>query len=243
MRSTLFAPTNLEKDIDDLWVEQNRHALRVRLTHDREIVAWKGAMIAYQGDIDFDHKGSGSFGKLMRRMISSDNVPLMSVSGDGEVFLAAEAAEVHLVHLEGESLTINGSSLLAFDAHLEHDLQRVKGAGIAAGGLWNTTVSGTGTVALATVGYPVVLECQPQPTFTDVHATVAWTTTLHPTLNRTFKAKAAVGLGSGEAVQYAFHGPGFVIVQPYEGRHASTPGSSSSGSGIGGLFDLANPFE
>ena len=32
------------------------------------------------------------------------------------------------------------------------------------------------------------------------------------------KAKAAIGLGSGEAVQLTFQGDGIVIVQPSEGR-------------------------
>ena len=44
------------------------------------------------------------------------------------------------------------------------------GAGIATGGLFNTTVGGTGTVAVNVVGRPVVLDCSQQPTFVDPQA-------------------------------------------------------------------------
>ena len=37
-------------------------------------------------------------------------------------------------------------------------------------------------------------------------------------MHRTVKAKALIGRGSGEAVQMAFAGEGFVVVQPSEGR-------------------------
>jgi uncharacterized protein (AIM24 family) len=40
--------------------------------------------------------------------------------------------------------------------------------------------------------------------------------------------------GSGEAFQYAFHGPGFVVVQPHEW----VPPTQQSGSGSSSLGDL-----
>jgi uncharacterized protein (AIM24 family) len=45
-------------------------------------------------------------------------------------------------------------------------------------------------------------------------------------------------MGSGESVQVAFQGDGWVLVQPSEGRVAqSVSGSNSSGGGIGGLLN------
>ncbi len=55
-------------------------------------------------------------------------------------------------------------------------------------------------------------------TFVDTDAVVAWSSNLQTSLNRTMKAKAALGLGSGEAVQLTFQGDGIVIVQPSEGH-------------------------
>jgi uncharacterized protein (AIM24 family) len=43
--------------------------------------------------------------------------------------------------------------------------------------------------------------------------------------------------GTGEAFQYAFHGPGFVIVQPSEWSAAAQQAQSAGGGGgLGGLF-------
>ena len=95
--------------------------------------------------------------------------------------------------------------------------ERVKGAGMTAGGMFNTRLEGTGWVAITTDGDPVVLRTD-APTFVDTDAVVAWSSNLQTSLNRTMKAKAAIGLGSGEAVQLTFQGDGIVIVQPSEGR-------------------------
>ena len=42
--------------------------------------------------------------------------------------------------------------------------------------------------------------------------------------------------GSGEAFQYAFHGPGFVVVQAYEWTAAAQGKSGGGGSGLGDLL-------
>jgi uncharacterized protein (AIM24 family) len=47
---------------------------------------------------------------------------------------------------------------------------------------------------------------------------VAWSTTLQTSVRRTAKMGAVIGRGSGEAVQLAFSGSGFVVVQASEGK-------------------------
>ncbi|GAA3585508.1 AIM24 family protein [Klugiella xanthotipulae] len=195
---------------------QNSYLLRSRITPGNELITRKGAMVAYQGNIEFKHEGSRSAGQLLRKMASSDDQPLMRVFGNGDVFFAHYQAHIHLMQLEGEAITINGSNLLAFQASLGYDINRVKGAGMLAGGMWNTTVHGAGVMAIATQGTPLILDCSQQPTFTDINATVAWSANLQPTIKSSMSAGALIGRGSGEAFQYAFHGPGWVIVQPSE---------------------------
>jgi uncharacterized protein (AIM24 family) len=159
----------------------------------------------------------------------------MRVSGQGEVFFANEAGYVFLLDLDGDGISVNGKNLLAFDATLQWDINRVKGAGILAGGLFNTTLQGTGQLALCTVGQPVVLDCSQQPTFVDVQAAVAWSANLAPTVVSSMNFKSMLRGGSGEAVQFSFHGPGFVVVQPSEWESAPQ-GQSSGNSGGGGLL-------
>jgi uncharacterized protein (AIM24 family) len=185
--------------------------------------------------VEFHHEKAGGIGKMLKKMATSEDNPLMRVTGQGEVFFASKAGYVNLVELTGDAISVNGRNLLAFDAALEWDINRTKGAGMLAGGLFNTTVSGQGMVALHTIGSPVVLDCTQQPTYVDTQACVAWSANLTPSLVSSMKFKSMLRGGSGEAFQYAFHGPGFVVVQADEWDSGQASGGGSSG-GPGGLL-------
>ena len=226
MHSNLFEQSNMEVQSDQRFVLQNSQMLRVSLGPD--VLAVKGAMVAYQGQIEFQHEGAGSVGKFLKKMIAQDDVPLMRVRGQGEVFFAASGGYVYLIDLGGDGISINGRNLLAFDAALNWDIHRVQGGGMMSGGMFNTLVHGQGTVALASVGKPVVLDCSRQPTYVDINSCVAWSANLVPQVVNSMNVRSLLRGGTGEAFQYAFHGPGFVIVQAFEW----TPPSSSGGGGI-----------
>jgi uncharacterized protein (AIM24 family) len=234
MKSELFAQSNLEVSGAQRFALQNPQLLRVSLGP--EVLAVKGAMVAYQGQIAFHHEKAGGMGKLLKKVLTSEDMPLMRVSGQGEVFFANEAGYVHLLDLDGDGISVSGGNLLAFDASLTWDINRVKGAGIMAGGLFNTTIRGQGTLALCTVGQPVVLDCSSQPTYVDVESAVAWSADLVPQVVSSMNMKSMLRGGSGEAFQYAFHGPGFVVVQPYEWRAEAQQSGRGGGGGLGDLF-------
>jgi uncharacterized protein (AIM24 family) len=105
--------------------------------------------------------------------------------------------------------------VLAFDTTIRHEIQRVKGANMASGGLFNIVLQGTGWIALTCDGTPVVLQTDRQ-TYVDTDAIVAWSANLKASVQKSFNAKALLGRGSGEAFQLEFQGQGFVIVQPSE---------------------------
>lgn len=213
IRSELLSGEYAEVDANARVVRQNSKMLKVRLGE--PVLARQGSMVAFQGNIDFDHEGAGGVGKFLKKAATGEGVQLMRCTGQGEIFFASEADQVHILHLEGSALSVNGRNVLAFEPTLEYDIQRVQGAGVLTGGLFNTRLSGHGWVAITTKGQPVVLHTN-QPTFGDPQAVVAWSADLRTSLNRTVKAKALVGLGSGEAFQLAFEGHGIVIVQPAE---------------------------
>ena len=123
--------------------------LRVSLGPD--VLALKGAMVAYQGQVRFDHEKAGSVGRMLKKMATSEDMPLMRVSSRR-----------------------------------------------------------TST---------------PQ-------AVVAWSASLAPTVVSSMNMRSMLRGGSGEAVQFAFQGPGFVVVQPSEW----TPTAQGSSSGGGGLL-------
>lgn len=218
MRGNLFGD-NLEQQTTERFALQNTRMLRVRL--DGEVLARQGAMVAYQGEVDFAYQGAGGLGKMFKKALTGEGVPLMRVTGRGDVFLAEGASEIHVLSLDNESITVNGRNVLAFDPTLQWDIRRLEGASMVAGGLFNTVFTGSGQIAVTAHGTPVVLDVD-APTYADPQAAVAWSSALRVTLRRTAGAAALIGRGSGEAFQLAFAGSGMVIVQASEGPTVPT---------------------
>jgi uncharacterized protein (AIM24 family) len=231
MRSNLFGQ-NLEADTTDTMSLQNPRLLKVRL--DGELMARQGAMVAYQGQVAFAYQGAGGVGKLLKKALTGEGVPLMRCTGQGDLFLAQHAYELHIVDLDGDSITVNGANVLAFDPTLSWDIRRVEGASVLSGGVFNMVFTGTGRLVLSAFGTPVVLDASQVPTYADLQSAIAWSSSLRTQLVRTAGAAALIGRGSGEAFQLAFQGPGFVIVQASEGPFVPT--HSHGGGGGSGLF-------
>jgi uncharacterized protein (AIM24 family) len=215
---------------------QNSKLLKVSLNQ-VTIQARLGAMVAYQGDVRFEHAGAGGLGRMLKKAATGEGTKLMKMTGTGEVFLADQAQDLHLLTLENEQITCNGANLLAFDAGIDWDIQRVEGgmAGALAGGLYNVALSGTGQVAIISDGPPVMLGTGDAPTFADPQAAIAWSGGVRTKVKADVNMKTFIGRGSGESIQLAFEGDGWVLVQPSEGRVTPTTGSGAGGGG-GGLL-------
>jgi uncharacterized protein (AIM24 family) len=201
----------------DAFALQNAKLLKVRLAG-ATVQAKVGSMVAYQGDVTFEHAGAGGVSRFIKKAVTGEGTELMRVSGQGEVFLADTAQDVHLVRLTDDAMTVNGPNLLAFEDGIEWDVHRVQGVGMAAGGLFNLALRGTGWVALLTDGPPVRLDVAEAPTFADAQAAVAWSAGVTTALKTDFKLKNLIGRSSGETFQLGFEGQGWVLVQPSEGR-------------------------
>jgi uncharacterized protein (AIM24 family) len=210
---------------------QNDRLLKISLKG-HEIQAKLGSMVAYQGDVKFEHAGSGGMARLMKKVATGEEAKFMKCSGSGELFLAEGAQEVHILKLEDDQITCNGRNLLAFDAGIDWDIKRVEGAGgVLGGGLFNVVLKGSGHVALLSDGPPVLLEVGDAPTFADPNAAITWSSGVTTRLKSDINVKTLIGKGSGETWQVAFEGAGWVLVQPSEGRVGGL------GSGGGGLFN------
>lgn len=198
---------------------QNSKLLKVRLDQG-SIQAKQGSMVAYQGEVSFQHAGSGGLGRMLKKAVTGEGTTLMRMTGTGEVFLADQSQDVHLLHLEDDSITVNGPNLLAFDSEIDWDVRRVQGgsAGVVAGGLYNLALRGTGWVAILSDGPPVRLDTAAAPTFADAQAAITWSSGVRTSLRTDFKLGNLIGRSSGESIQMAFTGQGWVLVQPSEGR-------------------------
>jgi len=212
---------------------QNSKLLKVSLDK-VTIQAKAGSMVAYQGDVSFEHSGSGGLSRMVKKAVSGEGTTLMKMSGTGEVFLADTAQEIHLLYLENDAITVNGANLLAFDAGIDWDIKKVEGAsGMMGGGLFNTALTGTGWVAIISDGPPVLLNTGEAPTFADPQAAITWASSVQTGIKTDIKMKNLIGRGSGESIQMSFAGQGWVLVQPSEGRVNAV---GAGGSGAGGLL-------
>ena len=212
---------------------QNSKLLKVRL--DQVTVQSKlGAMVAYQGQVTFEHAGSGGMGRMLKKAVSGEGTSLMKITGTGEVFLADTAQEIHLIKLESDAITCNGANVLAFDAGIDWDIKKVEGgfAGALAGGLYNMALAGTGWVAIISDGPPVLLSTGETPTFCDPAAAITWSSGVQTQIKADANLKTLVGRGSGETIQMGFSGAGWVLVQPSEGRIAAPAAAGGGGGGL-----------
>lgn len=226
-----------ETEATDAFSLQNGKLLKVRLDA-VTIQAKRGSMVAYQGDVSFKHAGSGGLSRFVKKRVTGEGAELMKITGNGDVFLADTAQDIHLIYLEDDEVTVNGPNLLAFDAGIDWDIERLKGgaAGALAGGLFNTALKGTGWVAILSDGPPVLLDVASAPTFADAQAAITWSSGVSTSLKTDFKARNLIGRSSGESVQLAFSGRGWVLVQPSEGRVAAPAAEGSGGGGPQGLL-------
>jgi uncharacterized protein (AIM24 family) len=213
---------------------QNSKLLKVSL-RDVTVQAKLGSMVAYQGEVKFEHAGSGGMARLVKKMTTGEDVKFMKCTGSGELFLAEQAQDIHVLSLDNDQITCNGANLLAFDDGIDWDITRVEGAGgMLTGGMFNVSLKGTGSVALLSDGPPVLLDIGETPTFADPQAAITWSSGVRTTMKTDINVKTLIGRGSGETIQVAFEGTGWVLVQPSEGRVSSGP--LGGGGGGGGLL-------
>ncbi len=215
---------------------QNSKMLKVELA-DATVQAKLGSMVAHQGDVKFEHAGSGGMTKFMKKAMTGEGTDLMKVSGTGEVFLADYGQEIQLLQLSDDSITANGANVLAFEDGIEWDIKRVEGvSGMLGGGLYNMHLQGTGFVAIISDGPPVMLEVDGESTFADPQAAITWSSGLTSSVKADVNMKTMIGRGSGESVQLSFSGKGWLLIQPSEGRVTSAAAGGSGGGGAGGTI-------
>ena len=228
-----------ENTSQDPFSLQNKKLLKIQMGFG-PVWAKTGSMVAYQGDVRFENKGSGGLGKMFKAAVTGEGVQMMQCTGQGELFVADQADDIQVIYLENDAISVNGANVLAFSSSIEWDIHRIQARGAAmTGGLYNVSLRGTGYVALTTKGEPVALDVASAPTFADAQAVVMWTSGVSMDIRvDTGGLKSMIRGGTGETFQMSFGGQGYVLVQPSEsvpeGGHQS---SSSSGGGLGSFLN------
>ncbi|MDT0319622.1 AIM24 family protein [Streptomyces millisiae] len=195
-----------------------QHAKAIKYVVNGECHARQGSMVAFRGNLQFEVKSQG-VGNFLRRAVTGEGLPLMAVRGQGEVWFAHNSQNCFVMDLDqpGEALSINGRNVLCFDPTLSYEIKMVGGAGMTGGGLFNCLFTGQGRIGLISDGEPIIIPVSAQaPVYVDTDAVVGWSANLHTSINQSQSFGSMLRGGSGEAMQLALQGEGFVIVQPSE---------------------------
>lgn len=193
---------------------ENSKLLDINL--DGTVMTKVGSMVAYSGEMTFTGKSSaeGGITGFVKDAVTSEGTPVMEAEGTGHLYVADQGKKAQVLSLDqGESISVNGEDVLAFESSVDYEIGTIGSiSGAAAGGLTNVFLTGPGDIAVTTHGDPLVLT---PPVNTDPSATVAWSANLSPSVAK--NKMIEIGQSSGEAVQMEFTGSdGFVVVQPYE---------------------------
>jgi uncharacterized protein (AIM24 family) len=209
----------------------NSKVVRTQVAPGREVLARRGAMLGYEGQVTFRPiagQGSALSGGSVRGMVgaamSGESSPMMIAEGQGRVLYGFRGLHVSIIQLNGDSLTVEADRLLAHDANLQTSVEFVGQGGVKSAvrgamtgqGLFTTRVSGQGSVALLSHGGTFPLELNGNAVGVDPQAYVGHVGALNVDLKASVGMRDLIGRGSGEAFQLQVSGHGTVYVQASE---------------------------
>lgn len=209
-----FAPTPVTARMEN----HGRAMLKVAMQSGQDLFARTGSMVAYEGFVQYEPNPS-AVRQMASQWITGEGAPLMKCTGDGLLYLADYGADVVVINLNNDSLSVNGTNLLAFDAHLQWGVEQVKGL---------AKFMRPGPVQRADRGHRVGRPDLPRHPDRGRLRPRRGRDVRRPRRarrlvaesqgqgKRSFKASSMIGRGSGEAYQMAFSGQGIVVVQPSE---------------------------
>ncbi|AFA75932.1 hypothetical protein GPOL_c49380 [Gordonia polyisoprenivorans VH2] len=179
-------------------------------------------MVAYEGQVNFKSAGFGGGDGLlagMKQRATGEGLSLMEASGSGVVYFAHNAAETTIIEMNGETLQVESQQLMVLNGNLQTNVTFAGVRGATAGqGLFTTTVTGHGQIALLSQGGPLIhLEVSPQyPLVVDPDAFVCARGALSQSFVTDVSWRSALGQGGGEAFSLRWDGTGVVSIQPAE---------------------------
>ncbi|WP_018656531.1 AIM24 family protein [Actinomadura flavalba] len=206
----------------------NAKMLQVDIAPGREAYSRRGAMLAYTGHVDFAPTATAGqgIGGALGRAVAGEREAMMHVTGHGTVLFGRGGLETHVVELRGDTLFVEADRLLVHDASLQTGtmfmgeqggLRGVVRGAVTGQGLFTTTLTGHGSVAVLAHGGVLELPIRPdRPVHVDPQAYVAHRGDVENRLATAAGLRDLVGRGSGEAFQLRLSGTGSVFVQASE---------------------------
>lgn len=207
----------------------NHKVVSASVAPGREVLARRGAMLAYTGDVGFApvHMGPGGVGGMAGRMMQGEQVAMMVAQGSGTVYYGFRGLYVTIIEIDGSGpLSVEADRLVAHDAALQSTVVflgsqggirgAIRGA-VTGQGLFTTQLHGYGSAAVLSHGGTIALKVDgSRPVAVDPQAYVAHVGQVNVDISASVGWRDAVGRGSGEAIQLKLTGNGTVYVQASE---------------------------
>jgi uncharacterized protein (AIM24 family) len=207
----------------------NGKVITAAVSPGREILARRGAMLAYTGDVGFSpvHMGPGGAGGMVGRMMQGEQVAMMVAQGQGTVHYGYHGLYVTIIEVDGSGpLSVEADRLVAHEASLQSAVVflgsqggirgAVRGA-VSGQGLFTTQLHGYGSVAVLSHGGTIAIPVDgSRPVAVDPQSYVAHVGQCQVDISASVGWRDAVGRGSGEAIQLKLTGNGTVYVQASE---------------------------
>jgi uncharacterized protein (AIM24 family) len=210
------------------FTQVNNKVITAAVLPGRQVVARRGAMLAYTGRVLFSPITSGQgAGGMLGRAIAHENSAMMLADGEGTLHYGFRGLHASIVELDPSGpMSVESDRLLAHDATLQSSVVflgqqgGIKGAvrgAVTGQGLFTTQLAGAGYVAILAHGGTIALPIRPdKPVVVDPQAYVAHTGQVQVDVSASVGWRDAVGRGSGEAIQLRLTGSGTVYVQASE---------------------------
>jgi uncharacterized protein (AIM24 family) len=205
----------------------NSKVVRARVGPATPVLARRGAMLGYSGQVTFRpvHGQGRGIGGMVGAAMSGESTPMMATEGQGEVLYGYKGLHATVLELDGSApLVCEADRLLVHDASLQTSVAFLGSGGIRSAisgavtgqGLFTTNVHGRGSVALLSHGGAFPLRLNGGQVGVDPQAYVGHVGQLTVDLAAKVGFRDVVGRGSGEALQLRISGSGTVYVQASE---------------------------
>lgn len=189
--------------------------------NDETVRAESGAMRYIHGPITMESK-SGGVGGFLKSKMTGESVFRPSYTGTGKLVLEPALHGFYELQLEDETLILDQGAYWASDGGIEVSAVRNKAASalLSGEGWFQTSVSGEGSVIIATPGDLELIELENDKLVVDGSFAVARSDTLSFSVQKS--AKGILGsLTSGEGLVNVLEGTGRVYLAPVPFLHVA----------------------
>lgn len=203
------------------------------------LLARYGSVVVAAGEVEYHAHGQG-VDNLLKRAVTGEGLPLMEITGDGDVWLG-DGGHTTVIEIGPDDwLSVAGRRVLAFTPELSYTIRRVPGVGVWSAGMTNTVFTADerpGRLAISAPSQPLVVPVLPdRPVQVDPALAIGWSAQLRTSIG--WARDLGWAIRGGDVAWLVLSADeddeGFVIVSAPGGQLADAGGGAAGGGGVVG---------